>query len=275
MTKKEKIFATVLLVLFIVVGIATIYEGILLLDDLNLKGQEDSTTSQQSAISLAAQETAYLQFTRELTLTPMMPLLPTPDLMITTQIELTTPTPMEKKFADDLSLAQALQMGWTTVTVFTPWGDPMVFSFQPVPVNFWEPGFAWVCPFDQQNACIEIKDEGVYAITHSEYPGAVAEQARTVIEGSLYSLETIQRNVALLAGSEAEISLADGRYLHAKVTNFTRTTGSWNMYNLANNRQVLPNALTIEFCGLPHAEDRTDSAGATGSVYVLTLSKGD
>jgi len=268
MTKREKIFATVLVVLFLGVGIATLYEGILLFGDLNPKVQEDPTTSQQNANSMAANET-------ERTLTPMLPMLTSPDLTTAPQTEVLTDTPVAKVYADDLSLAQALQMGWTTVTVFTPWGDPMVFSFQPVPVNFSESGFAWVCPYYEGNACINTEGEGVYALTHSEYPGAVAEQARSVVEGSLYPLETIQRNVGMLTGSEAEISLADGRYLHAKVTNFTRTTGSWNMYNLANNRQVLPNALTIEFCGLPHAEDRTDSAGATGSVYVLTLSKGD
>ena len=47
------------------------------------------------------------------------------------------------------------------------------------------------------------------------------------------------------------------------------------MYHMANNREVLSNALIIEFCGLPHAQDQTDSAGATGSIYLLTLSKGD
>ena len=61
MTKKEKIFATVLLVLFLGVGIATLYEGILLFADLNLKVQEDSTTSQQYANSIAAKETIAIQ----------------------------------------------------------------------------------------------------------------------------------------------------------------------------------------------------------------------
>jgi len=268
MTKKEKILATVLVVLFLGVGIATLYEGMLLFADLNPKVQEDPTTSQQNANSMAAQET-------ERTLTPMLPMLKSPDLPTTPQTEVLTDTPVAKEYADELSLVQALQMGWTTVTVFTPWGDPMVFSFQPIPVNFSDTGFAWVCPYYEGNACINIEDEGVYALVHSEYPGAVAEQARLVVEGSLYPLETIQRNVGMLTGSEAEISLADGRYLHAKVTNFTRTTGSWNMYHLANNREVLSNALIIEFCGLPHAQDQTDSAGATGSIYLLTLSKGD
>jgi hypothetical protein len=273
MTGREKVLATVLLVLFFGVGLATLYEGVLIINDYTVKNHGNDRQSPQPAISAASQSSGSLEFSGEPTRTPMMPVLPTP--VSATQTEVITMTPNPIVYAEDLSLAQALQMGWTTVTVFTPWGDPMVFSFQPVTVNFREPNFDWVCPYYQQNACLAIKDEGVYALMHSEYPGAVAEQARLVVEGSLFPLETIQRNVAMLTGSEAEISLQDGRVLRTTVTNFTRTTGSWNMYNLANNREVLPNTLTIEFCGLPHLGDQTDSAGATGSVYVLSLSKGD
>ena len=273
MTGREKVFATVLLVLFFGVGLATLYEGVLIINEYTVKNHGNDTLPPQSAISAASGATGSLEFSGEPTRTPMMPALPTP--ISATQTEVITATANPKVYTEDLSLAEALQMGWTTVTVFTPWGDPMVFSFQPVTVNFWEPNFDWVCPYYEQNACLAVRDEGVYALTHSEYPGAVAEQARSVVEGSLYSLDTIESNVAMLTGSEAEISLQDGRVLRATVTNFTRTTGAWNIYNLANNREVLSNRLIIEFCGLPHMEDRTDSAGATGSIYLLTLSKGD
>ena len=70
-----------------------------------------------------------------------------PDITNCTTAEVLTDTPVAKEYADELTLVQTLQMGWTTVTVFTPWGDPMIFSFQPIPVNFSDPGFAWVCPY--------------------------------------------------------------------------------------------------------------------------------
>lgn len=260
MTGREKQFTGLLVVLFCAVGLAAGYQGWRL-----LSGRANRP---------ALQPAARLPLALEPSKTPWLPIANTPAAGGTAGLETPPPPAGEKIYADDLPLSQALLLGWTTVTVFTPWGETMVFSFQPLAVDFQQVGFALGCPYDQPNACVSTHNGGAYALAHSEYPGAVAEQARRVVEGTLYSLAEIQQNVAALRGAEAEIQLADGRYMHARVTSFTRTTGSANLFNLANNRQAVSNRLIIEFCGLPHFEDGTDAAGATGSVYLLTLSKG-
>jgi hypothetical protein len=272
MTGREKRIVSILLVLFLAVGIAALREGWLLFGN---PARPNSPAAWFAAGSgkqpLIGDETG----------TPFAPVLDTPAALPLSLTE--TPAALESTPGSaDLSLAAALQQSWTpvqqswtTVTVFTPWGEPMVFSFLPVAVNFQEAGFDWVCPFYEQKVCISTQGDGVYALAHSEYPGAVGEQARSVVEGTLYPLETIRSNVASLPGAEARIELADGQVLTARVVAFDRVTGPENMYNLANQRQAAAGTLTIEFCGLPHLQDGTDPAGTTGSIYVLTLEKSD
>lgn len=264
-SKKEKTVKAILLVLFLAVGLAALREGWLLFGN---PARPNSPAGWFAAGSgkqpLIGGETG----------TPFAPVLDTPAAPPLALTE--TPAAPESTLGSaDLSLAAALQLGWTTVTVFTPWGEPMVFSFLPVAVNFQEAGFDWVCPFYEQKVCVSIQGDGVYALAHSEYPGAVGEQARSVVEGTLYPLDTIRSNVASLPGAEARIDLVDGQVLTARVVGFDRVTGSENMYNLANQRQAAAGTLTIEFCGLPHLQDGTDAAGTTGSIYVLTLEKSD
>lgn len=274
MSAREKFITAVLLVLFLGVGLALIYEGRLLLGRFTAQASGGDPVSRQRTFPLIVGQAGNPSMPAEPSRTPMQPAANTPVAAAATPAAPTLEVPAAEPAAGS-SLADALQEGWTTVTVFTPWGDSMIFSFLPVNVDFQQADFGRACPFDWQYACISTKEGGVYALAHSEYPGAVAEQARSVVEGTLYSLETIQRNVATLPGSQAEIRTAGGEVLQARVEDFTRTTGIGNMYSLAAGRAARANRLIIEFCGLPHAGDQADAAGATGSVYVLTLTEGE
>jgi len=274
MSAREKLIAAVLIFLFLGVGLAAVYEGRLLLGGFTAQAAGGDSVSHQRTFPLIVGQVGSPLTPAEPSRTPMQPAENTPVATTETPVTPTLEAPAVEP-ANSPSLADALQEGWTTVTVFTPWGDAMVFSFLPVSVDFQQADFGRACPFDWQYACISTREGGVYALAHSEYPGAVAEQARSVVEGTLYSLQTIQRNVAELPGSQAEIRTAGGKVLQARVEDFTRTTGTGNMYSLAANRAARADRLIIEFCGLPHASDQAGSAGATGSVYVLTLTEGE
>ena len=271
MAKNERKLAIVLLVLFISVGFATLHEGWLIFQNHFGWAQASNLDLQKVENEGSFPGNGSVSKVSDLTITPLSPVAEYPVSNTENRQSPPDATPELNGIAEAFSLDQGQQVGRTTITVFAPWGESLVFSFQSVVVDFQAPEIDRFCPFDQQNACINIENNGVYVLAHSEYPGAVAEQARSMVEGTLYPLKTIQRNVAMLTGAEAEILFADGRSLRAEVAQFARITGSHNIFNTANHRQAQPESLIIEFCGLPHLEDQSDAAGTTGSIYLLTL----
>jgi hypothetical protein len=180
----------------------------------------------------------------------------------------------EKEYVN-MSFEEALRLGKVTIKIYAPWNATMVFTFEPKFVNFDKEGFGDACPYDQGISCVDTFDNGVYALTHSEYKDAVAEQARIIMEGvdmdKLYKLSKITKHVKNLPGASVEIKLSDGRYINAVVSEVKRTVGLNNIYDTAKSRYASPDTLVLEFCGLPHAEDGTDSAGWTGSIYQITI----
>lgn len=271
MDHKLKILSNFLACVFVFLGLSIIVV-LVKAEEIDQKSMAQATPTIQLLSQVSGSTPTPFQ--------PMMPtatqgseIVPVVNVIVTeTAVPTLQPTVIQPTATPEvLSFEQALKMGWISITIYTPWGENLVFSFSPVFVDLKSTDLPAICPYDGHSGCVQSFGDGVYVVVHSEYQGAVAEGARQSIEGLLYPLSVIKEHIAGLQNADVQITTTDGRIIKAKVAEITRITSVNNIYQVAENRYANPGSLVLEFCGLPHVEDQSDKAGVTGSVYKITI----